>query len=195
MEGPCSAPSSPPDTPVPMYSSPLDSTSRVRRSVSVYRLLPPSIRMSPGCSSGTSWLDELIDRAAGLHQQDDLAWTARVATSSSSVCAPTKRLPLARPCRNSVTLAGVRLWTPTVYPGSRYSARGSRPSRRVRSDRYRQLAYSWKPVLRVVEREFVCCCKHGLGELLAIFECGHQGARAHGPDPRKLETCVDLVDD
>ena len=54
MDGPLSAPSSPPDTPVPMYSRPLDSTYCVRRMVSGKWLLPPSMRMSPGSSSGMS---------------------------------------------------------------------------------------------------------------------------------------------
>ena len=46
MEGPFRAPSSPPDTPQPTYSSPLLSTYLVRRMVSGKWLLPPSTRMS-----------------------------------------------------------------------------------------------------------------------------------------------------
>ena len=54
MLGPFSAPSSPPDTPVPMYSLPLDSTYAVRRMVSGKWLLPPSMMMSPSSSRGSS---------------------------------------------------------------------------------------------------------------------------------------------
>ena len=52
--GPFSAPSSPPDTPVPTNNNPRDSTYRVRRSVSAKCVLPPSISTSPGSNSGIS---------------------------------------------------------------------------------------------------------------------------------------------
>src|SRR3954470_517890 len=52
IDGPCSAPSSPPDTPVPMKRSPRSRHSSVRRRVSRKRELPPSITMSPSSSSG-----------------------------------------------------------------------------------------------------------------------------------------------
>ena len=45
-----------------MKSRPLPSRSRVRRVVSGKLQLPPSMRMSPGSSSGTSLFDELIHR-------------------------------------------------------------------------------------------------------------------------------------
>src|SRR4051794_21026502 len=54
IDGPCSAPSSPPDTPVPMKRSPRSRHSSVRRRVSRKRELPPSITMSPSSSSGSS---------------------------------------------------------------------------------------------------------------------------------------------
>src|SRR5438874_748387 len=57
MDGPFSAPSSPPETPVPMYRNPFASRSFVRRMVSGKCELPPSIRMSPFLSKG----DILID--------------------------------------------------------------------------------------------------------------------------------------
>src|SRR4051794_11554261 len=54
IDGPCSAPSSPPDTPVPMKRRPRSRHSSVRRRVSRKRELPPSITMSPSSSSGSS---------------------------------------------------------------------------------------------------------------------------------------------
>src|SRR4051812_19673085 len=54
IDGPCSAPSSPPETPVPMNRRPRSRHSSVRRRVSRKRELPPSITMSPPSSSGSS---------------------------------------------------------------------------------------------------------------------------------------------
>src|SRR3954451_17414212 len=54
MLGPLSAPSSPPLTPVPTKCRPRPARSVVRRCVSWYRALPPSMTMSPSSSSGTS---------------------------------------------------------------------------------------------------------------------------------------------
>src|SRR4051795_13530214 len=54
MLGPLSAPSSPPLTPVPTKCSPRSASAAVRRWVSWYRALPPSMTMSPSSSSGTS---------------------------------------------------------------------------------------------------------------------------------------------
>mmetsp|Transcript_36276 Transcript_36276/g.89366 ORF Transcript_36276/g.89366 Transcript_36276/m.89366 type:complete len:272 (-) Transcript_36276:110-925(-) len=48
MDGPLRAPSSPPLTPMPMYSSPPSATALARRSVFSYHSLPPSMMMSPG---------------------------------------------------------------------------------------------------------------------------------------------------
>jgi len=47
MEGPFSAPSSPPETPVPMKLKPSAESSRLRRMVSWKKVLPPSMMMSP----------------------------------------------------------------------------------------------------------------------------------------------------
>ena len=46
IDGPRSAPSSPPDTPMPTKRNPADASSSARRSVSRKNELPPSIRMS-----------------------------------------------------------------------------------------------------------------------------------------------------
>ena len=73
MLGPLSAPSSPPETPVPTYSSPLASASLMRRSVSAKCVLPPSIMMSPRLKCGTSSPNQLVDGRAGLDHHHDLA--------------------------------------------------------------------------------------------------------------------------
>jgi hypothetical protein len=62
-EGPVSAPSSPPDTPEPTYNMPAASTCFVRRIVSVNRLLPPSIRMSPLVQQRQQVVDHCVDGA------------------------------------------------------------------------------------------------------------------------------------
>jgi len=54
MDGPLSAPSSPPETPVPMNNRFRAASCRSRRSVSVNNELPPSMIRSPGSTSGTS---------------------------------------------------------------------------------------------------------------------------------------------
>ncbi len=54
IDGPCSAPSSPPETPVPMKWMPALASSWLRRMVSLKKVLPPSISTSPLLSSGFS---------------------------------------------------------------------------------------------------------------------------------------------
>lgn len=53
-EGPYLAPSSPPETPVPTNKIFFSFSSLVRRLVSKYSELPPSIIISPGSSKGTN---------------------------------------------------------------------------------------------------------------------------------------------
>ncbi len=73
MEGPRRAPSSPPETPVPMKRMPFSARPFVRRLVSVKRELPPSMMMSPFSRCGTMLIDHLVDRVAGLDHQHDAA--------------------------------------------------------------------------------------------------------------------------
>ena len=54
-EGPKRAPSSPPETPVPMNSKPFSVISSSRRMVAFQLELPPSMKMSPFSQSGSSW--------------------------------------------------------------------------------------------------------------------------------------------
>ncbi len=62
IDGPFKAPSSPPETPVPIKSSPLAFRSRVRRVESGKCELPPSIRMSPGLKQRDQLVDHVVDR-------------------------------------------------------------------------------------------------------------------------------------
>ncbi len=73
IDGPFSAPSSPPDTPVPMKCRPDFARSLLRRMVSVKWVLPPSIRMSPFSSSGRSESMVASVPCAGLHHQQNAA--------------------------------------------------------------------------------------------------------------------------
>ena len=54
IEGPSSAPSSPPEIPAPTKLMPVSRTAFSRRIVSVKRALPPSTMMSPGSNTSTS---------------------------------------------------------------------------------------------------------------------------------------------
>ena len=54
IEGPFSAPSSPPEMPAPTKLMPVSRTAFSRRMVSVNRALPPSTMMSPGSKTSTS---------------------------------------------------------------------------------------------------------------------------------------------
>lgn len=65
MLGPCSAPSSPPETPMPTKWMPCSRRSRSRRRVSAKCALPPSMIMSPGSSSGAnSWITASVGSPA-----------------------------------------------------------------------------------------------------------------------------------
>ncbi len=54
IDGPCSAPSSPPEIPAPTKLMPVSRTAFSRRMVSVNSALPPSTMMSPGSNTETS---------------------------------------------------------------------------------------------------------------------------------------------
>ncbi len=54
IDGPCSAPSSPPEMPAPTKLIPVSRTAFSRRMVSVNSELPPSMMMSPGSKTETS---------------------------------------------------------------------------------------------------------------------------------------------
>src|SRR6266851_496948 len=114
--GPRSAPSSPPDTPMPRNPSPARAAAVARRRVSWNSELPPSMIVSPGSSKAVS---ESMPSSTG-----DPALTisriarggARIWTSSSSVAAGLKSP--SSPClaMNSSVRCRVRLYTPTRTP-------------------------------------------------------------------------------
>lgn len=54
-DGPYRAPSSPPDTPEPTNNKPFSASDLVRRWVSWYSELPPSIIISPFSNKGSNW--------------------------------------------------------------------------------------------------------------------------------------------
>ena len=57
IDGPFKAPSSPPETPVPIKLIPEFASSSLRRIVSLKNVLPPSIKMSPLSRCGNnSWI-------------------------------------------------------------------------------------------------------------------------------------------
>ena len=57
IEGPFKAPSSPPDTPVPIKLIPELASSSFRRIVSLKKVFPPSIKISPLSKCGSnSWM-------------------------------------------------------------------------------------------------------------------------------------------
>ncbi len=118
IEGPWRAPSSPPDTPVPMYSMPLLSACLVRRMVSSKLLLPPSMMMSPASRCGSR--DSMNSSTAEPALTINITRRGRLSslTSSSSEWAPMSLVPLAGPARKSSTLLTVRLKTATVKPFS-----------------------------------------------------------------------------
>ena len=73
IDGPWRAPSSPPDTPMPMKVRPESVSSEKRRIVSRKLALPASMTMSLADSTPRSSCDLLVDRLAGQHHDDDRA--------------------------------------------------------------------------------------------------------------------------
>ena len=115
MAGPLRAPSSPPDTPAPTKRRPRPDNHVSRRSVSVYRLLPPSMMMSPASMNGKSDSITASTAAPALTMIMTLRGRASEATKSPKVCAPVRRLPTWAARNSSVTVA-VRLNTLTLKP-------------------------------------------------------------------------------
>ena len=87
----------------------MDSTYCVRRIVSGKWLLPPSMMMSPGESSGMSWSIIASTAAPALTIRNTLRGAARLSTSSSTEWQPMMFLPFARPDVNASTFSTVRL--------------------------------------------------------------------------------------
>ncbi len=115
MEGPLSAPSSPPDTPVPMKRKPFSSSSLLRRTVSGKYALPPSIMISPWSRCGSSCSMVASVALPACTMISILRGTSSDSTNSSTEKVPTKFLPSASAIRSCV-FSGERLNTDTVKP-------------------------------------------------------------------------------
>ena len=113
IAGPLRAPSSPPETPAPTKRRLKPESCASRRSVSVYRLLPPSMTMSPASSRGSSCSITASTAAPALTISITLRGRARLATNSGRVRAPNSRLPGCAATKPSVTSV-LRLNTLTV---------------------------------------------------------------------------------
>ncbi len=114
IEGPNKAPSSPPETPVPMYNKPLLSTYFVRRVVSGKCVFPPSMMMSPSSKCGISCS---MKSSTGLPAFTNIITLRGFFNDSHNSLierVPIKFLPAPRPSMNLSTFSTVRLNTATV---------------------------------------------------------------------------------
>ena len=116
MDGPIKAPSSPPETPVPIYRSPWDSNSFIRRDVSVYKLFPPSMMTSPLDRSGINWSITWSTGLPALTISMTLRGTFKLATSSLMSVVPPNCLPCPRPFKKLSTVSCFREETITEKP-------------------------------------------------------------------------------
>ena len=78
IDGPGSAPSSPPDTPTPTKCRPFSASAASRRRVSSKCALPASMTMSPGLQQRHQLLDDGVGRRARLDHDQHPAWTLQV---------------------------------------------------------------------------------------------------------------------
>ncbi len=116
IAGPFSAPSSPPETPVPMNSSPLLSTYAARLAVSGKWLFPPSMMISPGSKTASNFSIYSSTGLPALTISITFRGTERLACKSSNVRQPMMFLPAALPLTKLSTFSTVRLYTATVKP-------------------------------------------------------------------------------
>ncbi|CPU40910.1 Uncharacterised protein [Mycobacteroides abscessus] len=116
IEGPLSAPSSPPEMPAPTKCRPRSAIAFSRRMVSVYRELPPSMMMSPCSMASASSLITASVGSPALTMMSTRRGRSRAATNSSMLSVRTK-FP-SDPCSASSAsvLAMDRLCSATVYP-------------------------------------------------------------------------------
>ena len=108
IDGPLSAPSSPPETPVPMNRRFLAASCWSRRSVSVNSELPPSMIRSPGSTNGTSCSITASTGAPALTMIMILRGRASDSTNSARVLVATSLRP-ALAATNSSVVDVVRL--------------------------------------------------------------------------------------
>src|SRR5690606_32178795 len=116
MLGPSSAPSSPPDTPVPMKRRPRSAQYWPRLRVSWKCELPPSMMMSPSSSSGTSSSITLSTGAPAFTMTMILRGRSSAWTNSSMLSLPVKAPSFPKSARNFLVRSEVRLCTATGNP-------------------------------------------------------------------------------
>lgn len=114
IDGPCSAPSSPPDTPVPTKWTPRSRSAFSRRRVSSKCALPPSMIMSPSSRSGANSSITASVGAPAFTMTSTRRGRSSDSTSSSGVEAGRKVPSSPKPETSSSVLAAVRLCTATV---------------------------------------------------------------------------------
>ena len=137
IDGPLSAPSSPPETPTPKKWMPFS----FERLFAALRVGPERIAAVDDDVAGLEQRDELvddrIDRRAGLDHDLRLARALQRLRRTPRASSRRRNLfPLPRPAANFSVTAVVRLIDGDVRsPGSPCSGRGFRPSRRGRSGR------------------------------------------------------------
>ena len=116
IDGPSSAPSSPPETPVPMKRSPRSRHSSVRRRVSAKCELPASMTMSSSSSSGARSPITPSTGAPALTMTMIRRGRSSAATKSCKDSAAVKSPSSPYSAMNSCVLPAVRLWTAVSTP-------------------------------------------------------------------------------
>ena len=118
IDGPFRAPSSPPETPVPINRIPFAASAFVRRVESLNSELPPSITMSPVSRCGVIW--SIIWSTVSPAFTISITRRGRFSrlVSSSIECAPTTSVPFASFAIKSSTFETVLLNTATLNPWS-----------------------------------------------------------------------------
>src|SRR5437763_4244497 len=179
-DGPCRAPSSPPDTPEPTKCSPLPSSRAVRSCVSLNQELPPSMRMSPGSSSGAILSMVMSTGLPALIIIMMRRGRSRLRTKSSNVFVPVICLPgffatkrsthspsrfhtaTEKPCSSTLSARFSPITPRPIIPNcaistlrvaAAASAAGARSGRRYTFHRLRQRLQSAVGVLAEVDAE------------------------------------------
>src|SRR3954447_872188 len=116
IEGPLSAPSSPPLTPTPRKRMPCPLNASARRSVSRWWALPPSRIVSPSSSRGTSCSITASVPSPALTMIITARGGSSLPTSSSSDAAPVIGPSSPKRSRNALVFSSVRLCTTISKP-------------------------------------------------------------------------------
>ncbi len=114
MLGPLSAPSSPPETPMPTKWMPCSRSWRSRRRVSAKCALPPSMIMSPGSRSGANSSITASVGSPAFTMTTSRRGRSSAATNSFAVSAATNSPSCPNSFTRSCVFDAVRLCTATV---------------------------------------------------------------------------------